>query len=159
MGNKVDLKRIFGVLTIILFAIVVVLLIVLNLSTSKKSTSTSNGRVNNEFNSEFLIYDGKNIGSSVRALLSLVIGNARENSSDATKLIDIKYQLSLNGEFKEIFSNTSNTNIEAIEELRDSLELKHEYYVEYIYSKKTGNISGIIIKYTDVNASFEPDEA
>ena len=146
MGNKVDLKRIFGVLTIILFAIVVVLLIVLNHSTSKKSTSTSNGRVNNEFNSKFLIYDGKNNGSSVRTLLSLVIGNARENSSDATKLIDIKYQLSLDGEFEEIFSNTSDTNIEELEELRDSLEPRHEYYVEYIYSKKTGNISGIIIK-------------
>lgn len=159
MGNKVDLKKIFGVLTIILFAIIVVLLIILNLSTSKKSTKTANGRVNNEFNNEFLIYDGKNNGSAVRVLLSLVIGNAKENSTDATKLIDIKYQLSLNGEFEEIFSNVANTNISSIENLRDSLEPKHDYYVEYIYSKKTGNISGIIIKYTDVETSFKPDEA
>lgn len=159
MGNKVDWKRIFGVLTIILFAIIVVLLIILNLSTSKKSTKTANGRVNNEFNNEFLIYDGKNNGSSVRVLLSLVIGNAKENSTDSTKLIDIKYQLSLNGEFEEIFSNVANTNISSIENLRDSLEPKHDYYVEYIYSKKTGNISGIIIKYTDVETSFKPDEA
>lgn len=159
MGNKVDWKRIFGVLTIILFAIIVVLLIILNLSTSKKSTKTANGRVNNEFNNEFLIYDGKNNGSAVRVLLSLVIGNAKENSTDSTKLIDIKYQLSLNGEFEEIFSNVANTNISSIENLRDSLEPKHDYYVEYIYSKKTGNISGIIIKYTDVETSFKPDEA
>lgn len=159
MGNKVDLKKIFGVLTIVLFAVVVILLIILNLSTSKKSTSTSNGRVNNEFNREFLIYDGKNIGSAVRTLLSLVIGNAKENSSDATKLIDIKYQLSLDGEFEEIYSNTSNINIEAIEDLRNSLEPKHEYFVEYIYSKNTGNISGIIIKYENVKTSFKPDES
>lgn len=159
MGNKVDWKRIFGVLAIILFAIIVVLLIILNLSTSKKSTKTANGRVNNEFNNEFLIYDGKNNGSAVRVLLSLVIGNAKENSTDSTKLIDIKYQLSLNGEFEEIFSNVANTNISSIENLRDSLEPKHDYYVEYIYSKKTGNISGIIIKYTDVETSFKPDEA
>ena len=159
MGNKVDWKRIFGVLTIILFAIIVVWLIILNLSTSKKSTKTANGRVNNEFNNEFLIYDGKNNGSAVRVLLSLVIGNAKENSTDSTKLIDIKYQLSLNGEFEEIFSNVANTNISSIENLRDSLEPKHDYYVEYIYSKKTGNISGIIIKYTDVETSFKPDEA
>lgn len=158
MGNKVDLKKIFGVLAIILFVSIVVLLIILNFSTSKKSTKTANGRVNNEFNNEFLIYDGKNNGSAVRVLLSLVIGNAKENSADATKLIDIKYQLSLNGEFEEIFSNVANTNISSIENLRDLLEPKHDYYVEYIYSKNTGNISGIIIKYTDVETSFKPDE-
>lgn len=158
MGNSVDIKKILKIMAIVIGIVAVALLIILNLSTSKKTSKTVNGRVNNEFNSRYLIYDGKKNGSSVRELLALIIDNNKKNSNDATKLVDIKYQLKKDGEFKEVFSNVANVNTEEFEKVRSSLEPRHEYYVDFVYSKKTGNISGIIIKYEDTKESFVPDE-
>lgn len=158
MGNSVDIKKILKIMAIVIGIVAVALLIILNLSTSKKTSKTVNGRVNNEFNSRYLIYDGQKNGSSVRELLALIIDNNKKNSNDATKLVDIKYQLKRDGEFKEVFSNVANVNTEEFEKVRSSLEPRHEYYVEFVYSKKTGNISGIIIKYEDTKESFIPDE-
>ena len=147
MGNSIDIKKVLKIMAIVIGIVAVALLIILNLNTSKKTGKTVNGRVNNEFNSRYLIYDGKKNGSSVRELLALIIDNNKNNSNDATKLVDIKYQLKRNSEFKEAFSNVANVNTKEFENVRASLEPKHEYYVEFVYSKKTGNISGIIIKY------------
>lgn len=158
MGNSIDIKKVLKIMAIVIGIVAVALLIILNLNTSKKTGKTVNGRVNNEFNSRYLIYDGKKNGSSVRELLALIIDNNKNNSNDATKLVDIKYQLKRNGEFKEVFSNVVNVNTKEFENVRASLEPKHEYYVEFVYSKKTGNISGIIIKYEDTKESFVPDE-
>ena len=158
MGNSIDIKKVLKIMAIVIVIVAVALLIILNLNTSKKTGKTVNGRVNNEFNSRYLIYDGKKNGSSVRELLALIIDNNKNNSNDATKLVDIKYQLKWNGEFKEAFSNVANVNTKEFENVRASLEPKHEYYVEFVYSKKTGNISGIIIKYEDTKESFIPDE-
>ena len=158
MGNSIDIKKVLKIMAIVIGIVAVALLIILNLNTSKKTGKTVNGRVNNEFNSRYLIYDGKKNGSSVRELLALIIDNNKNNSNDATKLVDIKYQLKRNSEFKEAFSNVANVNTKEFENVRASLEPKHEYYVEFVYSKKTGNISGIIIKYEDTKESFIPDE-
>lgn len=158
MGNSIDIKKVLKIMAIVIGIVAVALLIILNLNTSKKTGKTVNGRVNNEFNSRYLIYDGKKNGSSVRELLALIIDNNKNNSNDATKLVDIKYQLKRNGKFKEAFSNVANVNTKEFENVRASLEPKHEYYVEFVYSKKTGNISGIIIKYEDTKESFIPDE-
>lgn len=158
MGNSLDIKKILKIMAIVIGIVAIALLIILNLSSTKKVGKTVNGRVNNEFNSRYLIYDGKKNGSSVRELLALIIDNNKNNSKDATKLVDIKYQLKKDGEFKEVFSNVSNTNTEEFEKVRVSVEPRHEYYVDFVYSKKTGNISGIIIKYEDTKESFVPDE-
>lgn len=158
MGNSLDIKKILKIMAIVIGIVAIALLIILNLSSTKKVGKTVNGRVNNEFNSRYLIYDGKKNGSSVRDLLALIIYNNKNNSNDATKLVDIKYQLKRDGEFKEVFSNVANTNTDEMEKARASLDPKHEYYVDFVYSKKTGNISGIIIKYEDTKESFVPDE-
>ena len=72
MGNSIDIKKVLKIMAIVIGIVAVALLIILNLNTSKKTGKTVNGRVNNEFNSRYLIYDGKKNGSSVRELLAII---------------------------------------------------------------------------------------
>ncbi len=158
MGNKVDIHKIFKVIIIVLAVAIIGLLLMLYFTNSPQKSKKENLRTNNEFNNSLLVYDGKHIGSTVRNMIDVVVGIIQNNSKDASKLIDFKYQTEANGEFTEIFSTVANNNDDEISKIKNQIKPKQNYYVDFVYSKKTGNISGVIIKCSDIETTFTPNE-
>ena len=158
MGERPILKVLEAV-GITLFVIFVIALIIINISTSRRQSSTEEApRINNEFNNLFATSKGSQLGTDVRGLISKLISNANANSSDANKLPDLYYQAEENGEFVLVTSTVENPNISGFETAKDKISTRHSYFVSYLYSRATGNITGVIIKYREgTKATFKPD--
>lgn len=159
MGNKVDIQKIFRVIIIVLAVAIIGLLLMLYFTNvPKKQAKKENLRTNNEFNNELLVYSGKHNGSTVKNMIDVAVRIIKENENDASKLIDFKYQTELNGDFEEIFSTVANNNESKISKIKNSIKSKQNYYIDYVYSETTGNIAGIIIKCSDTETTFIPNE-
>lgn len=159
MGNKVDIQKIFRVIIIVLAVAIIGLLLMLYFTNApKKQAKKENLRTNNEFNNELLVYSGKHNGSTVKNMIDVAVRIIKENENDASKLIDFKYQTELNGDFEEIFSTVANNNESKISKIKNSIKSKQNYYIDYVYSETTGNIAGIIIKCSDTETTFIPNE-
>lgn len=159
MGNKVDIQKIFRVIIIVLAVAIIGLLLMLYFTNApKKQVKKENLRTNNEFNNELLVYSGKHNGSTVKNMIDVAVRIIKENGNDASKLIDFKYQTELNGDFEEIFSTVANNNENKISKIKNSIKSKQNYYIDYVYSETTGNIAGIIIKCSDTETTFIPNE-
>lgn len=159
MGNKVDIQKIFRVIIIVLAVAIIGLLLMLYFTNApKKQAKKENLRTNNEFNNELLVYSGKHNGSTVKNMIDVAVRIIKENGNDASKLIDFKYQTELNGDFEEISSTVANNNENKISKIKNSIKSKQNYYIDYVYSETTGNIAGIIIKCSDTETTFIPNE-
>lgn len=158
MGERPILKVLEAV-GITLLVVFIIVLIIINISTSRKQSSTEEApRINNEFNNLFATSKGSQLGTDVRGLISKLISNANSNSSDANKLPDLYYQAEENGEFVLVTSTVENPNVVGFETAREKISTKHSYFVSYLYSRATGNITGVIIKYREnTKATFKPD--
>ena len=158
MGER-PVLRVLKVVGITLLVVFVIALIVINIRTSKRRSSTEEApRINNEFNNLFSTSKGSQLGNDVKGLISKLISNANTNSTDADKLPDLYYQAEENGEFTLVTSTVENPNIAGFETARERISTRHSYFVSYLYSRATGNITGVIIKYREnTRATFKPD--
>ena len=160
MGNTFDFKKFFAILSIIIIVVAIAFLIIENIKgNSRYKVNEKVSKVNNKFNNQWLAYNGSQLGANLRGFIDALINNARNNSSDPTKLIDIAYQAEEQGKIIEVFSTVQNINIEGLKEAKEQLRSKHAYTVEFKYSKQTGNISAVVIKYNkNDKISIKPNE-
>ena len=103
------------------------------------------------FNQPIVQYEGRQMGSQVKVLLSTLISNAGMNQYDDDRLPDISY---IEGEgpvvgesLCDIESDSFDINTTTISELRAKLENSHYYEIEFEYDASTGLIDEVIIYY------------
>lgn len=140
--------------------IIIMLLMMITMSTGVYIFNTADSSVYTEeievsevqmFNDAFLIYEGEQIGSQVKTMISRVINNIEIYSDDNERLPDISY-ISGNGPSVDssliyIESDSSDTNIDLMSELKTKISNTHYYYVEIICNESTGLVEEIIINY------------
>ncbi len=103
------------------------------------------------FNESFAVYEGSQMGSQVKSLISTVISNAAMNEYDDDKLPDITY---IEGDgpvvgdsLCDIDSDSFDINTTAMSELKSNISNSHYYEIEFEYDYSTGLIEEIIIYY------------
>jgi hypothetical protein len=113
----------------------------------------------NEFNNTWKVYKGKQKGSDVNRMLQKVIQNARENSKDPSKLLDIAYKIHASDDFSIINSTKNFNRVNEMQQLISEMDVKHYYTIDFVYSETTKQMTGIIIKYAEKDKfDFVPDE-
>ena len=109
------------------------------------------------FNQPWEMYEGKQTGSNVRALISKLNSNATENAEEETKLPDLYLEYGNGTTDKLTVKSTTGTNTQKLIEVtndtngfntaRTKIESGHVYGVTLVTHKDTGLISGVIITY------------
>jgi hypothetical protein len=115
------------------------------------------------FNTEFTMYEGKQLGSNVKTLLNKVLSNASENAESAERLPDVTYVdssnkgpslnitagsgITVSGKNVNITSDVSNPNRNAISALRNKISNSHKYTVTIDTDNDSGLVNLITIAY------------
>ena len=92
------------------------------------------------FNSQFTVYGGKKTGAQLKSMMGTLIANANTYREDAAKMPGIKVT-----QFSESKNQGNNTNghptggdvnsyINVLADIRNKLENKHSYQVDFDYS-------------------------
>lgn len=104
-----------------------------------------------DFNDSITQYEGRRMGSLVKALISTLVSNAGMNQDNDDRLPDIVYNEGegpvLDEYLCNIYSDSFDTNVEAMMELRSKIENSHYYEIEVSYNNETGLVEEIIINY------------
>ena len=93
------------------------------------------------FNQTWTIYEGNQLGTNCRTLISQLISSNSTNSNEAGKLIS----LTVDGE--TVTPEVNNIQSEAMTELRDTIDLRHTYTVTTNQNETTGLVDEIVITY------------
>ena len=104
------------------------------------------------FNAPIEQYEGEQIGSSVKQLLSELISNAGNNKDADERLPDIEYKdtnakgPNMPANIKSINSSVANTNTGLMSGLRSKISNTHYYTIDIEYND-SGLVSKITINY------------
>lgn len=93
------------------------------------------------FNQTWTIYEGNQLGTNCRTLISQLISSNSTNSNEAGKLIS----LTVDGE--TVTPEVNNIQSEAMTELRNTIDLRHTYTVTTNQNEETGLVDEIVITY------------
>lgn len=112
------------------------------------------------FNSQFTIYGGKQTGAKIKSLMGTLIANANTYRDEPAKLPSIKVaKLTTDGKNcnTPVVSTGGNNDqlnnyVNAIGYIRNTLEGKHTYLVEFDYSNN-GVLTGVRIYYDPNNTA------
>ena len=109
------------------------------------------------FNAQFTSYEGTQAGSNIKALIGRLIANANTYQDETSKVPGIVVeQLTLDEIIEQTHINPIETEsdvsdyIQKLNTIRNSIEIKHEYYVEITYQSE-GLIDHIHISYDALN--------
>ena len=101
------------------------------------------------FNSQFTIYGGIQTGAKLKSMMGTLIANSFTYSEEVEKLPEVTAEI-IEGEEKEAKrpeeANATEDYREKLAEIRNELENKHEYTVEFDYDDN-GLLKEVIIKY------------
>ena len=134
-----------------------ILIIAIGMYIFNSSTHSINGAVTQisqqeiaAFNNQFSMYEGKQVGTNVRALIQLLSSGANENREETTKLPDLIYQAdSASAAQVEVVSNVTDPKISDFNRARTSIQQRHYYNVVFVTSDATGLIDGVVIEYDE----------
>lgn len=151
---------IIGIIVAVIFLVSLGLYVMQNYEDfASKTEDAVNVDEANDFNLMWSTYKGKQKGTNVKIMLQKVVQTAEANSNDADKLLDIAYKIRASDEFTIINSTREENNIKDIEVLMQELDVKHYYTIEFVSNRKTDQITGIIIKYSEKDKiDFVPNE-
>lgn len=131
-----------------------ILIIGIGMYIYNSSTNSINGAVGqisqqevSSFNNQFSMYEGKQVGTNVKALIQNLSAGANENREEATKLPDLYYEPTTSGDAEEVASTVADPNIAGFNQARSAIQSRHYYYVVLGTSNETGLINGIYILY------------
>ena len=128
---------------------------VFNLARGQMNTNQLEELDASTFNATFTYYEGKQLGSNVKALLDKVITNAASNKGAKEKLPTVEYDNSNGGPAMTVtkvqFDGTEDdagikTKNENISKIRSGISNTHTYMVDFSYSA-SGLVETITIKY------------
>jgi len=122
---------------------------VFNMAKSATDTNQLDTAAKNTFNAQFEQYEGRQVGSSVKSLLSYMINNAGTNADSEDKLPDIEYvaggsEAARN--YTNITSSVGNTGTSDMSGLRSALSATHYYNVSIDYASD-GLVNKVTISY------------
>lgn len=107
------------------------------------------------FNQQWEMYEGKQSGSNVRALISKLASNAKANEDEASRLPDLAYDPDDTGYVEVVSEIGDNINIAGFNTARTAIQARHQYTVELHLNGATALVDGIIVKYEDDDAAFD----
>lgn len=154
--------KLIYVLVILFVIIVIVSMGMYIMKTTGEFTDKANLSLgeNSEFNAEWQAYKGKQKGSTVKMMIQKLINNAKENEEEAMSLLDIAYKAHASDDFTIINSTKKIPNIDDMQEAMSDIDAKHFYTIDLVYSEKTKQVTGILIKYSEKEKfEFTPDES
>ena len=154
-------SRILGASIIIPIFVVSIGIFMYNSATSTitDTISTISTQEIEAFNNQFSAYEGSQTGSNIKALMGRLIGNADEWKDDHSKVPQVYINCisstmidSIEATYTESDSENPQEYIVELGKIRNKVETKHEYFVEFNY-QDNGLIDYIIISYDPNNPS------
>lgn len=116
-----------------------------------RAQNAANQTVVEAFNEPLYIYQGEQLGSDVKTLISMLETNAENNIESEELLPDIEYISGdgpvVDSSLEFIVSDAYDTNSDLISQLYRIILNTHYYNVEMEYDDLTGYINKIIISY------------
>ena len=123
------------------------------------------------FNQPWEMYEGKQTGANVKALISRLNSNATENAEEETKLPDLYCQYGAGdddiievsskpgtSEIKKVVKPEGTGDTNGFNTARTQIETGHVYGVTLVTHANTGLISGVIITYSPNANATELDQ-
>lgn len=151
----------------ILLSILIIAIGMYIYNSSTNSINDAVGQISQQeiqaFNNQFLMYEGKQVGTNVKSLIQILSSGATNNREEATKLPDLWYQASSADDTPtEVFSNIEEPNVRGFNQARTEIQSRHYYHVTLLVSPETSLIDGIVIEYDDGSIEnaldLEPDD-
>lgn len=154
--------KLIYVLVILFVIIVIVTMGMYIMNKTGEFTDKANLKLgeNSEFNAEWQAYKGKQKGSTVKTMIQKLIYNAESNEAEAFTLLDIAYKAHASDDFIVIKSTKKLPKVDDMKSAMSSIDAKHFYTIDFVYSEKTKQVTGILIKYAEKEKfEFTPDES
>ena len=98
------------------------------------------------FNQPWEMYEGRQSGSNVRALISKLASNAKANETEDSRLPDLVYNADGHTN-TTVTSSTTNANINGFNTARTAIQARHQYTVTLELDTNTALVNRIIISY------------
>lgn len=150
----------------ILLSILIIAIGMYIYNSSTNSITNAAGQISQQdiqaFNNQFIMYEGKQVGTNVKALLTTIASICKENAEEETRLPDVHFKAKSSGDYSSyttvatsLESKATMTGSESGEEktqvalnkVRTAIESRHYYTIEYQMCPETGLIDMVIIKY------------
>lgn len=98
------------------------------------------------FNQQWEMYEGKQSGSNVRALISKMASNAKANEDEDSRLPDLSYDADGSGA-TDVASEVGNINIAGFNTARTAIQARHQYTVSLELDEETALVNKINVEY------------
>ena len=156
MGNSLDAGKVIFIVIAAILAVSLVGYGVLRVTIFADDAKGHMTMTDDEFNQQWKRYPTNGIinGADLNPFIEAIANSNLQNKEDPTKLIDVCYQARETDPFTTIVSTVKSNRAAELKQIKSVFVSRHGYYIDFITSEKTGNISGIVIKYTK-NASYD----
>lgn len=129
---------------------------IFNMAKSSVNTDTLDSLDISTFNSQFTQYEGDQLGSSVKSLLTAIIASNNTNSDAEDRLIEVTYDNTEGPSTMSSYATTYTITVDTVGDvstslgkLSSALSNTHHYYIEFEYdSSGTGYVKYCTINYT-----------
>jgi hypothetical protein len=161
MGNSLDAGKVIFIVVAAILAVSLVAYGVLRVTVFTEDAKGHMTMTDAEFNQQWKRYPTNGIinGADLNPFIDAIATSNLQNKDDPTKLIDLCYQARETDPFTIIASTVKSPRVNEMKQIKSVFVSRHGYYIDFITSEKTGNISGIVIKYTKNSAyDFTPNE-
>ena len=106
-------------------------------------------------NNQYILYEGKQSGSKIKSLISILISNSKTNSNEIVKIPGVYLQVDKKGLDTGIPQDGDNTSYKAtLEQIRKTVDIKHNYWIELSF-QDNGLVDYLTISY-DENNTLKP---
>ena len=134
----------------ILLSILIIAIGMYIYNSSQNSISEAGSQIDAQerqnFNQQWDMYEGKQSGSNVRALISKLASNAKANEDDDSRLPDLEYSAD-GSAATTVTSAVGNINIAGFNTARTAIQARHQYTVSLELDADTALVNKVIVEY------------
>lgn len=143
----------------ILLSILIIAIGMYIYNSSTNSITNAAGQISQQdiqaFNNQFTMYESRQVGTNVKALITTIASICKENADEATRLPDVHIIAKSGATKTEILTNIGGETKAgepiqtALNKVRTSIESRHNYNVVFNTCPNTGLIDCVIIEYEE----------
>lgn len=111
------------------------------------ATSQMSTQEKTAFNQTWTTYEGQQLGSNCKTLISQMLSSNTTNINEAGKLITLVYTATSGGSEETVTPSVNNAEAEAMSKAKNAIDNRHTYTVTTDLDGKTGLINKITITY------------
>ena len=134
----------------ILLSILIIAIGMYIYNSSQNSISEAGSQIDAQerqnFNQQWEMYEGKQSGSNVRALISKLASNAKANEDEDSRLPDLVYSADGSAAVT-VTSTVENINIAGFNTARTAIQARHQYTVSLELDADTALVNKVIVEY------------